>query len=162
MKNYNQDTANHQSEKLQFCLEHFNKIDCLYNHLIERFSELIGDESLGELNSSIEKLVCKAKKQLELLGRIHDLLGYQPGFDRCEGLVQFLEDNFGRIQPISSIMLRKSYLLSYLYYADSVLIASFRLLQLNVETTLSKQICQLTAELATLAQKENSLLTTLK
>jgi len=144
---------------------YFNQIDniyCLYTHIVERFSELVDSPYFADLKAPISEMLhcfsCQAG-QLEL---INPLLTAKINSTKCEGLTACLEEAFAPVyMPTIEPALRDTFIVSYLYYHNSLVMASCQVLQFLPENTFDIQEQQLIDSFFNEAKKGNPLITTL-
>jgi len=121
-----------EPEKVQqFFIEHLNRLYCAKAHLVERLEE-IGDEAkFIKVKHIITDTIQKSENQIHRLDKIYNSLHIRYSFEKCGGLIAFLEDSFSSFQLyVNDPYLSYILILSYLQHIESVVSSSCQLLQL--------------------------------
>ncbi|RYU91395.1 DUF892 family protein [Mucilaginibacter terrigena] len=112
-----------------FLFEHLNREYCAKSHLLERLSELEEQSHFEDLKDVIKETTGHIEDQVQQLNGVYKELKLSYTFEHCEALINFLEDAFININRQSeNKAIRNAFVLSYLYYIESLEVASLRLL----------------------------------
>ncbi|SEO75923.1 Ferritin-like metal-binding protein YciE [Mucilaginibacter gossypiicola] len=124
-----------------FFTEHLNRIYCANAHLVERLLEIAGTTNFKDLNNPIKDTIDETEKHIALMDSIYAALQKHYSFDKCNNLINLLEDEFTAIhQQDDDELLRDIRLLSYLQNIENVEKNSIQLLKLMASERNNKPI----------------------
>jgi ferritin-like metal-binding protein YciE len=142
-----------------FFYEHLNKVYCAKSHLLERLSELEEQSNFEDLKDIIKTTIGQVEQQSQMLNQVYTQFKETYTFENCEALINFLEEIFISIHHQSADKtLRNASVLSYLYYIESVELASIRILILAAEKMGLNNIQSLLTEIHVNAKEECALI----
>jgi ferritin-like metal-binding protein YciE len=148
------------SEKIQlFFIEHLNRVYCAKSHLAERLPEIYEGAGFADLKHAIKETILSTEKQLSRIDQIFELLGIKYSFEKCQTLINFLENSFADLQlSTDQLQIRDLMIVSYLYQLDSVEMAAAQILQFVANGITNQQIKQLLKDNYNEAKAESALL----
>ena len=133
---------NTEAHKLKFFLiDHLNKIYCAKAHLVERLPEILDHASFIDLKQAIKETIVQMEHQVAEMDEVYTLLDISYSFESCNGLIISLDNAFMSIQNQSEDAdIRDLFIISYLYLAESMEMASFQILHTLSGSTMNHEI----------------------
>lgn len=148
-----------------FFIDHLNRVYCAKAHLIERLQEVLDHDGFSDLEKAIKETIELLEQQVADMDTIFNLLDLKYTFENCSSMISILDSAFISIQQHDDDPeLRDLYIISYMYLAENLETASYKMLEIageRLDNTRVKQLLSQSAE-ASKAYRALLLLTTEK
>ena len=124
-------------------MEQLNKLYCAQSHFQERFSEIIDDPAFADLHIEMMEGLQAIELQTADTQEIYKLLNRKYSFDKCDTMLEALENYFDKVQQdINVKRLRDMALFNYIQTIQNLTNAAFQMLAFR-QTCLDGKVAEL-------------------